>query len=174
MKKIIILVLILLFIPIISYAQKPMGILNNRLMVSFNDTLEAALILNQKGDSSTVRTVNGFVGWVSWRDNFQNKFLGIIPRNAVITEVFLNVVIGFNAGSTDKFFCGHSGDMEAYIYEASMGSVGVRTGVSGEEVQYPTSNSKKVYYRYEGSGTPPTAGLAVFIVFWIQAPSPPQ
>jgi len=109
-------------------------------------------------------------GWVTHDAATDTITIGILPANAIVTNINIWTFEAFDADGTDEVCVGYSGTAEAYAVDVDVSDTGVETWTAGTTAKTvdATSRTVQVYY-HTSDATNLANGECHVIVEWYQA-----
>lgn len=107
--------------------------------------------------------------WVTHDAATDTVEMGILPTNAVVTDVYVWVQEAFNSDGNDNLTVGYTGTTNAYATTVDVSGTGVKAVTLGATARTVDATSRTIYAYYDDAGSDATTGEVHIIVEWMRA-----
>lgn len=124
------------------------------------------------GAQNNLQVMGRLEGWVEFGDDGVAVTLGTKPADAFVYETLIHVTEAFDSGTSDLMTIGWDSDPDALATSQSVATTGIKTPTAGASEGYSAAQQTVKAY-YASTGTAPTAGKALVVVFFFQVTTSP-
>jgi hypothetical protein len=147
------------------------SIIDSCIQITYNMTDDVPELNMKQGGGHNQRVQYALEGWVI--SSTQNSTIGILPANAIVTNIFVWVNESFNSDGSDELTVGYDTDNDAYMTALDVSASGVKTPTLGSTSRTVDATNRMVELYYVNGGSEPDQGKAHVVVEYIQATAIP-
>lgn len=138
--------------------------------IRLNASLTEPQIQITQSTGKNQRVTYALEGWITHDAASDTLTLGVLPANAIVTDVFIWTQEAFNSDGTDEVCVGYTGTVEAYGVDVDVASTGVESVTLGTTSRTVDATTRTVQaYYHTSDATNLTTGEAHVMIVWIQA-----